>query len=111
MTIQELIINHKTLKQECFEALQELSKIDESKLSEEEIATLRSSKIVLGEELHWRNIFIGELEYLLPNEGSEIDYLKNGMYDFHQGLSEVKWAVGIDNYTPDIKFDKNQDKF
>jgi hypothetical protein len=63
--IENLIAQHRLLKQEVFEELSELSKINDSKISEEEKEALRTSLFCLSNELSVRNSLISDLENLL----------------------------------------------
>lgn len=63
--IQNLIHNHTLGKQECWELLQELNKIDEEKLSVHEIGRLRTSIKVVETEYDLRKIFINELKDII----------------------------------------------
>jgi len=63
--IQELIDQHTFAKQELNGMLEELSQIDDSKLSESDIRQLDCSKLALVSEYDLRLIFINQLEDLL----------------------------------------------
>ena len=63
--IKELIQEHKERKQECFEQLQELSKLSDTKISKEEKEVLRTSMFYISQEYDLRSIFVSELESLI----------------------------------------------
>ena len=63
--IKELIQQHKERKQECFEQLEELSKLSGTKISKEEKEVLRTSMFYLSQEYDLRSIFVSELESLI----------------------------------------------
>ncbi len=63
--IKELIQEHKERKQECFEQLQELSKLSGTKISKEEKEVLRTSMFYLSQEYDLRSVFVSELESLI----------------------------------------------
>ena len=63
--IKELIQQHKERKQECFEQLEELSKLSGTKISKEEKEVLRTSMFYLSQEYDLRSVFIYELENLI----------------------------------------------
>ena len=63
--IEELIISYKQYKFECQCLLEELSQIDGSKLSYQEIDSLEESKLKLLEEAYWRSVMLSDLENLL----------------------------------------------
>ena len=63
--IKELIQEHKERKQECFEQLQELSKLSGTKISKEEKEVLRTSMFYLSQEYDLRSVFVSELEGLI----------------------------------------------
>ena len=60
--IKELIQQHKERKQECFEQLEELSKLSGTKISKEEKEVLRTSMFYLSQEYDLRSVFVSELE-------------------------------------------------
>ena len=61
---EQLIQQHKTAKQEVFELLSELNKIETHSLSPEQEKDLTEAKIKLEVEHELRGVFIGELEDL-----------------------------------------------
>jgi len=63
--IKELIAEHQSFKDECFALLGELNQISNTKLSAEDRKSLEISIIKAEEELHFRNLFISQLEDLL----------------------------------------------
>ena len=63
--IQELIEHHKTAKTEVKNLLEELSQVDEVKLSYQEEVALKELRAKYSEEYSMRGIFIDELENLL----------------------------------------------
>ena len=63
--IKELIQEHKERKQECFEQLQELSKLSGTKISKEEKEVLKMSMFYLSQEYDLRSVFVSELESLI----------------------------------------------
>ena len=63
--IKELIQEHKERKQECFEQLQELSKLSDTKISKEEKEVLRTSMFYISQEYDLRSVFVSELESLI----------------------------------------------
>lgn len=63
--IENLIAQHKLYRQEIFEELSELSKINDSKISEEEKEALNTTIAIRDIEYHLRGIFISELEILI----------------------------------------------
>ena len=63
--IKELIQEHKERKQECFEQLQELAKLSDTKISKEEKEVLRTSMFYISQEHDLRSIFVSELESLI----------------------------------------------
>ena len=63
--IKELIQQHKERKQECFEQLEELSKLSGTKISKEEKEVLRTSMSYLPQEYDLRSVFVSELESLI----------------------------------------------
>lgn len=63
--IKELIHHHKEARQEVFSLLEELSRIDDSKLSHKEKDILIESKIKLSEEYDMRGLFITDLKNLI----------------------------------------------
>ena len=63
--IKELIQEHKERKQECFEQLQELSKLSGTKISKEEKEVLKTSMFYLSQEYDLRSVFVSELESLI----------------------------------------------
>ena len=63
--IKELIAEHQTHKDEVFGLLNELNQISNTKLSVEDRKLLEISIIKAEEELHFRNLFISQLEDLL----------------------------------------------
>ena len=63
--IKELIQEHKKRKQECFEQLQELSKLSGTKISKEEKEVLKTSMFYLSQEYDLRSVFVSELESLI----------------------------------------------
>ena len=63
--IQELIDQHKNLKQEIWHMLNELNKLESTKMSKEDREAYICSKISLEKEYDIRGVFIHELETLL----------------------------------------------
>ena len=63
--IQELIDQHKNLKQEIWHMLNELNKLESKKMSKEDREAFICSKISLEKEHDIRGCFIHELETLL----------------------------------------------
>ena len=63
--IQELIDQHKNLKQEIWHMLNELNKLESTKMSKEDREAFICSKISLEKEHDIRGCFIHELETLL----------------------------------------------
>ena len=63
--IEELIQEHKERKQECFEQLQELAKLSDTKISKEEKEVLRTSMFYLSQEYDLMSVFVSELESLI----------------------------------------------
>jgi predicted XRE-type DNA-binding protein len=63
--IENLIAQHKLLRQEVFEELSELSKINDSKISKEEKEALNTTIAIRDMEYHLRGSFISELEILI----------------------------------------------
>ena len=63
--IQELIDQHKNLKQEIWHMLNELNKLESTKMSKEDEEAFKTSKIELLKEYDLRGVFIHELETLL----------------------------------------------
>lgn len=63
--IQEYVDQHTLAKQEIDSMLEELSQIDDSKLSEVDKTQLNCSKMVLDSEKDLRLIFINQLKDLL----------------------------------------------
>ena len=63
--IENLIVQQKYFKDECFEQANELLKINKEKLSEEEKRLLEDSILVLEKEIELRLVFANELEKLL----------------------------------------------
>jgi hypothetical protein len=63
--IQELITQHKLSKQECFEQLQELSKLSHTKITKIEKEMLKASIFFLEQELSLRKSVISDLESVL----------------------------------------------
>lgn len=64
MELQQLITEHKTYRDEVFEALQELSKQNCKKLSKDEREYLKWNEFKFQLELSLRNSFISDLESL-----------------------------------------------
>jgi len=62
--LAELIEHHKYAKQECWEALNELSQLDGSKMSEEEKSTLETTKYNIGLEYSLRAMLLEDLKDL-----------------------------------------------
>jgi len=65
--IQNLLDEYRLLKQEANSLLEELSKMDISKMSPEDIIFLEETKKRVIEETVWRGVFIGRLEDILTN--------------------------------------------
>lgn len=63
--IKSLIEEYKLRKQECESELEEVYKVDETKLSEEDKNAIKGLRIKLGEELSLRGLMVNDLEYLL----------------------------------------------
>ena len=63
--IQQLIDHHKSSKQEVYMMLEELSQIDEDKISYQEYNALNDLKVKYEEEMSLRSSFITDLEDLL----------------------------------------------
>jgi len=63
--IEDLIQEHKLRKEECFEHLEQLSHLLDTKISEEEKEVLRTSVFYLEQEHHLRSLFISDLENLI----------------------------------------------
>ena len=63
--INELIGEQKHFKDECFEQVNELLKINKEKLSDEEKRLLEDSILLLENEISIRNSIISDLEKLL----------------------------------------------
>lgn len=63
--IKQLIVEHQTLKDECFSLLGELNQISNTKLSEEDRKSLEISIIKAQEEYCWRGIMINQLKDLI----------------------------------------------
>lgn len=63
--IKQLIVEHQTLKDECFAYLQELNQISNTKLSIEDRKSLEISIIKAEDEYCWRGIMINQLKDLI----------------------------------------------
>ena len=63
--IIQLIEEHKTYREECYELLKELNQLQGSKMSPKEKVTLREAVIKAEEEYLRRGLFIQDLENLL----------------------------------------------
>lgn len=63
--LEKLIAEHKLAKEETWEQLNELSKIDTSKFSEKEKKDIEVSVLELQQELSLRNCFLSDLQDLL----------------------------------------------
>jgi hypothetical protein len=63
--IEELITQHKLAKDECFEQLQELSKLSDTKVTKIEKEMLKASIFFLEQELSLRKSIISDLESIL----------------------------------------------
>ena len=66
--IQQLIQQHKLAKEECFDMLQDISKIIDTSISQEEKDALRTSLFCLENEYNTRLSFLSDLENLLLAE-------------------------------------------
>lgn len=63
--LEKLIAEHKLAKEETWEQLNELSKIDTTKFSDKEKKDIEVSVLELQQELSLRNCFISDLNDLL----------------------------------------------
>jgi len=63
--LEKLIAEHKLAKEETWEQLNELSKIDTTKFSDKEKKDIEVSVLELQQELSLRNCFISDLQDLL----------------------------------------------
>jgi len=63
--ILDLIAQHKLSKQECNMMIEELNKVDISKISSNELSHLQHLKFRIIEEASWRGIFINQLEAII----------------------------------------------
>jgi hypothetical protein len=63
--IEDLIAHHKQAKIEVNFLLEELNQIDTSKLSYQEVDSLRETEMKYSDELYFRRLFIQDLESLL----------------------------------------------
>lgn len=66
--IKQLIQQHKLAKEECYEMLQDISKIIDTNISQDEKDALRTSLFCLENEYNLRLSVISDLENLLSAE-------------------------------------------